>query len=64
MKRVLGHGSYKSLKNYDSVIVVRGPVVKPADLPLLSLKSMRGFPHWRKNAVASKTRRRRVITWF
>ena len=34
MKRVLGHGSYNSLKNYDSVIVVRGPVIKPADLPM------------------------------
>ena len=34
MKRVLGHGSYNSLNNYDSVIVVRGPVVKPADLPM------------------------------
>jgi hypothetical protein len=33
MKRVLGHGSYNSLKNYDSVIVVKGPVIKPADLP-------------------------------
>jgi hypothetical protein len=33
MKRVLGHGSYNSLKNYDSVIVVKGFVVKPADLP-------------------------------
>jgi hypothetical protein len=34
MKRVLGHGSYNSLKNYDSVIVTRGPSVKPADLPM------------------------------
>jgi hypothetical protein len=33
MKRVLGHGSYNSLKNYDAVIVVKGPVIKPADLP-------------------------------
>ena len=34
MKNVLGHGSYNSLKNYDSVIVTRGSVVKPADVPM------------------------------
>ena len=34
MKNVLGHGSYNSLKNYDSVIVTRGPVVKPTDVPM------------------------------
>lgn len=30
-KTVLGHGSYSSLKNYDSVIVSRGPQRKPED---------------------------------
>lgn len=34
MKDVLGHGSFNSLKHYDSVIVTRGPVLKPADVPM------------------------------
>lgn len=34
MKTVLGHGSYTNLKYYDSVIVTRGPIVKPADVPM------------------------------
>jgi len=33
MKNVLGHQSYNSIKNYDAVIVTRGPTVKPADMP-------------------------------
>ena len=33
MKSVLGHQSYNSIKNYDAVIVTRGPTVKPADVP-------------------------------
>ncbi len=34
MKDVLGHGSFNSLKHYDSVIVTRGHVLKPADVPM------------------------------
>ena len=35
VKKVLGHSNYSSVKNYDSVIVDRGPVARQAEVPVL-----------------------------
>ena len=35
VKKVLGHSNYSSVKNYDSVIVDRGPVARQDSVPIL-----------------------------
>ena len=40
VKKVLGHSNYSSVKNYDAVIVDRGPVARQADVPVLLTEIM------------------------
>ena len=39
-KKVLGHQSYNSVKHYDGVIVARGEIAKPVDIPMLLTELM------------------------